>query len=40
MLIRLNVNRKFAINAGFQATYHQLSIDESKFTFDDEIDPV
>jgi type IX secretion system PorP/SprF family membrane protein len=35
-----NVTRKFAISAGFQATYHELSINESKLTFGDQIDPV
>jgi type IX secretion system PorP/SprF family membrane protein len=37
---QLNVSREFTVNAGFQATYHQLSLDESKLTFGDEIDPV
>jgi type IX secretion system PorP/SprF family membrane protein len=37
---QLNISRSFAINAGFQATYHQKSIDESKLSFDDEIDPI
>jgi type IX secretion system PorP/SprF family membrane protein len=37
---QLNVSRNFAINAGFQATYHEKSIDESKLSFGDMIDPV
>jgi type IX secretion system PorP/SprF family membrane protein len=37
---QLNVSREFTVNAGFQATYHQLSLDESKLSFGDEIDPV
>jgi len=37
---QLNVSREFTVNAGFQATYHQLSLDESKLSFGDQIDPV
>jgi len=37
---QLNVSRDFTVNAGFQATYHQLSLDESKLSFGDQIDPV
>jgi type IX secretion system PorP/SprF family membrane protein len=36
---RLQVNRKFSIKAGLQATYFQKSIDWSKLTFGDQIDP-
>jgi len=35
----LNLDRKFAIKAGFQGTYFQKSIDWSKLTFGDMIDP-
>jgi len=37
---QLNVSRSFAVSAGFQATYHQFSVDQSKLSFGDEIDPV
>ncbi len=37
---QLNVTRNFTINTGFQATYHQLSINESKLSFGDQIDPI
>ncbi len=37
---QLNISRKFAINAGFQATYHEKSIDQSKLNFGDMIDPI
>jgi type IX secretion system PorP/SprF family membrane protein len=33
------VSRKFSIKAGFQATYFQKSLDWSKLTFGDQIDP-
>lgn len=36
---QLNVTRTFTISAGFQATYHQKSVDWSKLTFGDMIDP-
>jgi type IX secretion system PorP/SprF family membrane protein len=36
---QLNVNREFTINAGFQASYMQKSLDWSKLTFGDQIDP-
>ncbi|MFA4852430.1 MAG: type IX secretion system membrane protein PorP/SprF [Bacteroidales bacterium] len=36
---RLQVNRKFSIKAGLQATYFQKSIDWNKLTFGDQIDP-
>jgi type IX secretion system PorP/SprF family membrane protein len=36
---RLQVNRFFSIKAGFEATYFQKSIDWSKLTFGDQIDP-
>jgi type IX secretion system PorP/SprF family membrane protein len=36
---QLNVTREFSIAAGFQATYAQASVDWSKLTFGDEIDP-
>jgi type IX secretion system PorP/SprF family membrane protein len=35
---QLQVNRNFSINAGFQATYGQKSLDWSKLTFGDMID--
>lgn len=35
---QMNVTRKFAVKAGFQATYAQKSIDWSKLTFGDMID--
>src|SRR5580704_9415234 len=37
---QLNISLSFAINAGFQATYHQKTIDPSKLSFGDMIDPV
>ena len=36
---RLQVSRFFSIKAGFQATYFQKSIDWTKLTFGDQIDP-
>ena len=36
---QLNVSRTFTISAGFQATYHEKSLDESKLSFGDMIDP-
>jgi type IX secretion system PorP/SprF family membrane protein len=36
---KLEVNRKFSIKAGFQASYFQKSIDWEKLTFGDQIDP-
>jgi type IX secretion system PorP/SprF family membrane protein len=36
---QLPINRNFTISAGFQATYHQKSVDWSKLTFGDMIDP-
>jgi len=33
------ISRKFSIKAGFQATYFQKSLDWSKLTFGDQIDP-
>ena len=36
---QLNVTRTFTISAGFQATYHQKTIDQSKLNFGDMIDP-
>jgi type IX secretion system PorP/SprF family membrane protein len=33
------INRKFSIKAGFQASYFQKSLDWSKLTFGDMIDP-
>ena len=35
----LNVSRTFTLCTGFQATYHEKSIDESKLSFGDQIDP-
>jgi type IX secretion system PorP/SprF family membrane protein len=36
---QLPVNREFTISAGFQAAYMQKSLDWSKLTFGDQIDP-
>jgi len=36
---RLEVNRYFSIKAGFEASFYQKSLDWSKFTFGDMIDP-
>ncbi len=36
---QLNISRTFSMSAGFQATYHQKSLDESKLSFGDMIDP-
>lgn len=36
---QLNVTREFSVKAGFQATYAQVSVDWSKLTFGDQIDP-
>jgi type IX secretion system PorP/SprF family membrane protein len=36
---QLNISRTFSLSAGFQATYHQKSLDESKLSFGDMIDP-
>lgn len=36
---QLNVTRTFTISAGFQATYHQKTVDQSKLNFGDMIDP-
>jgi type IX secretion system PorP/SprF family membrane protein len=36
---QLNINRRFSIKAGFQATYAQKSVDWNKLTFGDMIDP-
>jgi len=36
---QFNVSRTFTISTGFQATYHQKTIDESKLSFGDMIDP-
>jgi type IX secretion system PorP/SprF family membrane protein len=36
---QLNVTRTFTISAGFQATYHEKSVDQSKLNFGDMIDP-
>jgi type IX secretion system PorP/SprF family membrane protein len=36
---RLTINRKSALNAGFQATYYNRRIDWDKLTFPDMIDP-
>ncbi|HVA97904.1 MAG TPA: PorP/SprF family type IX secretion system membrane protein, partial [Bacteroidia bacterium] len=36
---QLNVTREFSIRVGFQATYEEKSIDWSKLTFGDMIDP-
>lgn len=36
---RLQVSRGFSLNAGFQASYFQKSLDWSKLTFGDQIDP-
>jgi len=35
----LEVNRKFAVKAGFEASYRSISLDWSKLTFGDMIDP-
>lgn len=36
----LNVSKKFTINAGFQASYRQRSLDASNFIFPDQIDQI
>ena len=36
---QMNVTREFSIAVGFQATYAQVSVDWSKLTFGDQIDP-
>lgn len=37
---QLTVTKSFSLSAGFQATYHELSINESKLTFGDQINPI
>ncbi|MBI2269425.1 MAG: type IX secretion system membrane protein PorP/SprF [Bacteroidetes bacterium] len=36
---QLNITREFSVKMGFQATYAQVSVDWSKLTFGDQIDP-
>lgn len=36
----LKVSKKFSLNAGFEASYRQLSVDWSKLSFGDQIDPI
>ena len=37
---RLQVSKKFVVNAGFEAAYRQLGIDWGQLTFGDQIDPI